>query len=65
MMTVPNADPPPAGAPARAAGAGAPPAGDRGAPEQSREDTDIGWGEYPEPADDRLYRERPPHWDDR
>jgi hypothetical protein len=34
-------------------------------PEQSREDTDAGWGEYPESADDRLYRDRPPHWDDR
>jgi hypothetical protein len=33
-------------------------------PEQSREDTDAGWGEYPGPADDRLYRDRPPHWDD-
>jgi hypothetical protein len=33
-------------------------------PEQSREDTDAGWGEYSEPPDDRLYRDRPPHWDD-
>jgi hypothetical protein len=33
-------------------------------PEQSREDTDAAWGEYPGPADDRLYRDRPPHWDD-
>jgi hypothetical protein len=33
-------------------------------PEQSREDTDAGWGEYPEASDDRLYRDRPPHWDD-
>ncbi|HEX3713260.1 MAG TPA: hypothetical protein VHV09_10735 [Trebonia sp.] len=32
-------------------------------PEQSREDTDAAWGEYPESADDRLYRDRPPHWD--
>jgi hypothetical protein len=32
-------------------------------PTQSREDTDVGWGEYP-PADDndRLLRDRPPHW---
>jgi SAM-dependent methyltransferase len=31
---------------------------------QSREDTDIGWGEQAKPDDDeRLYRERPPHWD--
>jgi hypothetical protein len=34
------------------------------APEQSREDTDAAWGEYPERADDRLTRDRPPHWDD-
>lgn len=33
-------------------------------PEQSREDTDAGWGERPEPDDDeRFYRDRPPHWD--
>ncbi|MGH3155353.1 MAG: hypothetical protein ACRDNF_02075 [Streptosporangiaceae bacterium] len=30
----------------------------------SREDTDVGWGEWPEPDDDeRLRRDRPPHWD--
>jgi hypothetical protein len=40
------------------------PAPEPALPEQSREDTDAGWGEYPEPADDRLYRDRPPHWDD-
>jgi hypothetical protein len=33
-------------------------------PEQSREDTDAAWGEYPERADDRLNRDRPPHWAD-
>jgi hypothetical protein len=33
-------------------------------PEQSPEDTDAAWGEYPESRDDRLYRDRPPHWDD-
>jgi hypothetical protein len=34
-------------------------------PEHSRDDTDIGWGEEPKPDDDeRLRRERPPHWDD-
>ena len=33
-------------------------------PEQSREDTDAGWGEYPDRADDRLHRDRPPHWSD-
>jgi hypothetical protein len=33
-------------------------------PVQSEEDTDAGWGEQPGPEDDeRLYRERPPHWD--
>jgi hypothetical protein len=32
-------------------------------PTQSQEDTDVGWGEPPGPDDDeRLYRERPPHW---
>ena len=40
------------------------PARDPVLPEQSREDTDAGWGEYPEHSDDRLYRDRPPHWDD-
>lgn len=39
-------------------------AGDPVLPEQSREDTDAAWGEYPESADDRLYRDRPPHWGD-
>jgi hypothetical protein len=33
-------------------------------PAQSSEDTDIGWGDYAEPDDDRLIRDRPPHWDD-
>lgn len=34
-------------------------------PEQSREDTDAEWGEYQERDDnERLYRDRPPHWDD-
>jgi hypothetical protein len=34
-------------------------------PEQSGEDTDAGWGDYTEPDDDeRLRRDRPPHWDD-
>jgi AcrR family transcriptional regulator len=33
-------------------------------PAQSREDTDAGWGEPAEPDDDeRLSRDRPPHWD--
>ena len=33
-------------------------------PEQSSEDTDAAWGEYPSRDDDRLSRDRPPHWDD-
>ena len=33
-------------------------------PEQSPEDTDAAWGEYPPRDDDRLSRDRPPHWDD-
>ena len=33
-------------------------------PQQSPEDTDAAWGEYPSRDDDRLYRDRPPHWDD-
>jgi hypothetical protein len=34
-------------------------------PAQSREDTDVGWGDYAERDDsDRLLRDRPPHWDD-
>ncbi len=40
------------------------PAGRRLLPEQSREDTDAAWGDYPERDDERLYRDRPPHWDD-
>jgi hypothetical protein len=32
--------------------------------EQSREDTDAGWGDYPRHNDDRLHQDRPPHWDD-
>jgi len=33
-------------------------------PVRSQDDTDVGWGEAPEPDDDeRLYADRPPHWD--
>ena len=33
-------------------------------PAQSREDTDVGWGDYADRDDnDRLMRDRPPHWD--
>jgi len=46
------------------AAAKARPASEPVLPEQSREDTDIAWGELPESDDDRLYRDRPPHWDD-
>jgi hypothetical protein len=32
-------------------------------PAQSREDTDLRWGDYAErDDDDRLLRDRPPHW---
>lgn len=36
-------------------------------PEQSGDDTDVGWGERPEPEDgdlERYRRERPPHHGD-
>jgi hypothetical protein len=33
-------------------------------PDKSAEDTDAAWGEPPPPDDDeRLYGERPPHWE--
>jgi hypothetical protein len=33
-------------------------------PVKSRDETDVGWGDPPEPDDeDRLRSERPPHWD--
>jgi hypothetical protein len=32
-------------------------------PEQTRDDTDRGWGEWAASNDDRLLAERPPHWD--
>lgn len=73
-MTSPGAAPEPTdpapGAPADAAPSpGAPAAGGALAaapavPEQSPEDTDAAWGEYRQRDDDRLYRDRPPHWDD-
>jgi hypothetical protein len=47
--------------------AATPPARDATGPvlsEQSPEDTDAAWGEYPDSATDRLLRDRPPHWDD-
>ena len=35
-----------------------------GPPEQSEDDTDRGWGERPDEADDdeRIAREKPPHY---
>ena len=56
---------PPDKAPDQPASAGAPDPDDQPAlPVRSPDDTDVGWGEQPEPDDDeRLYRERPPHWD--
>jgi len=66
----PPADPVAAGSAEPATGPpAAPAAGDARAvapllAEQSPEDTDAAWGEYPESARDRLYRDRPPHWDD-
>ena len=69
-MTSPAADPEPAGAPA-SAGPAVPAPAARGPadaepvlPEQSREDTDAAWGDYPGRDADRLNRDRPPHWDD-
>ena len=50
--------------PGPAAAASSRPASEPVLPEQSHEDTDIAWGEYPEPDEDRLYRDRPPHWAD-
>jgi hypothetical protein len=33
-------------------------------PERAPDDTDVGWGEHPDELDDdeRLLREKPPHW---
>jgi hypothetical protein len=33
-------------------------------PEQTTDDTDVGWSEPPDEVDDdeRLLREKPPHW---
>jgi hypothetical protein len=34
-------------------------------PDRSSDETDVGWGDPPEPDDrDRLQRDRPPHWND-
>jgi hypothetical protein len=66
-MTSPDAAPEPvatAPAPVAPAAAHGGSAGEPVPPEQSPEDTDAAWGEYPPRDDDRLYRDRPPHWDD-
>jgi hypothetical protein len=31
-------------------------------PDQTRDDTDRGWGELTYSNDDRLLEDRPPHW---
>ena len=33
-------------------------------PERGSGDTDAAWGDHREASDDRLYRDRPPHWAD-
>jgi hypothetical protein len=71
-MTSPDAEPEPTDEPDQSAAQPAPaardalPAAGRLLPEQSPEDTDAAWGDYRERGrdDDRLYRDRPPHWDD-
>jgi len=32
-------------------------------PEQTRDDTELGWGERDNSNDDRLLEDRPPHWE--
>jgi hypothetical protein len=32
-------------------------------PEQTRDDTERGWGQRDEGNDERLLEDRPPHWD--
>ena len=32
-------------------------------PDQTRDDTDAGWGEPHQSNDDRLLGDRPPHWE--
>ena len=31
-------------------------------PDQTRDDTERGWGERDHSNDDRLWEDRPPHW---
>jgi hypothetical protein len=56
-MTTPDPRPEPAPADGGAPASESP-------PEQAHEDTDAAWGEYPVSDDERLYRDRPPHWAD-
>lgn len=32
-------------------------------PDQTRDDTDEGWGEQPRDNDEQLLANRPPHWE--
>jgi hypothetical protein len=60
MTVMPPNETPEASASAAQSGPGGRPA----LPEKSPDETDVGWGERPEPDDDeRLNRDRPPHWD--
>jgi hypothetical protein len=61
MVGMPAKEPPQRSGPVQRAGQDDAPV----LPAQSREDTDVGWGEHPEPDDEeRLRRDRPPHWDE-
>lgn len=62
MTSSDNTEPQP-GTPAPPGPANAVPGGGL-LPERSLEDTDAAWGDLPERNDDRLYQDRPPHWDD-
>jgi hypothetical protein len=57
--------PAPAGSPVPTASPASPDPDDRPVlPQQSTDETDVGWGEQPEQDDDeRLRQDRPPHWD--
>jgi hypothetical protein len=56
---------PPDTAPSRPAGAGCPDPDDPPVlPDRSPADSDVAWGDPPDPDDDeRLILDRPPHWD--
>src|SRR5437868_3876958 len=60
----PGPGPRPEAAPGPRPASGTVPPSDTVLPEQSREDTDADWGEYPVTNDERLHHDRPPHWDD-